>query len=191
MTTYCDGKQGTFLNVKGTGIDRDIIGNGSVEVIQTTSSTVVYQTWGVYTAAVSNGQVVEAFRGYHGKNSNDGFMVYKPTSTTNRLTRTSAPTGSLTSWTSSTTSWINRLVYSHGGFPVTTYTTEIKETSGLQLFKASQGTGHFTVTLLECGCDLSDCQMGTFPGDFCCTNCAQQSGILNEIIAALQARNNG
>lgn len=190
MVFHCLGKQGTYLKVSGNSGSNSIVSQTSLESIQASSINAGFAVWRVYTATTVNGRVVEAYRGAFGKSHTESFIIYKPTATSNRLTRSGAPTGTLTSWTSSTTSWVSRTEFSHGDPVTLTYTTTIKEGQKV-LLSVSQPDGYHTVEELACGCDTADCQMGIFPTNFCCTNCAQQSVILQEIISTLQARNNG
>lgn len=192
MTTLCEGTQGTHFRVSGNGIDQEFVSGGGVTVAQSSSSTVAYAVWNVFT---QTGSSSPTSRGFHGISSNNSFIVVNVWNSTrrvyfSRLTHTGAPSGSLRSWTSSQLSYFSHQVFSHGSLPVTTYSTVIKAASGSTIWQGSSQSGYHNVSVLACGCDESDCQQGTFPTDFCCTNCAQQSGILQEIISALQARNN-
>lgn len=192
MAIHCSGKQGAHLRVSGNGISPvDIVTGGGAVSEQSSSIRDGFATWRVYTATTVNGRVIEAYRGVHSKLHAYSFYIWKPSATSNRLTHTGAPNGSLVSWTSSTTSWISRIEFSHGDPLIWIYRTRVLSSSGSVLFDRSSESSAFSVSELACGCDNSDCQHGIFPTNFCCTNCAQQSGLLQEIISALQARNNG
>jgi hypothetical protein len=176
---YCDGTQGTALRVTGGTTDEIVIGGGGLRAVTSTQTTGGYAVWRVYVAGV--------YRGVHGKNGDETFGVARHSANRgNYLYRSSNPSGVLHYWRASSLQSISRLEFSHGSPPVTTCTTRILSADGSELRRFSkQGSCH-SVSLIECGCPESDCQRGSFPDDFCCTNCAQQAGILSGILGALQ-----
>lgn len=196
MPIHCSGKQGTHLRISGNGITPvEIVTGGGAESIQSSSTNSNDSaSWDIYTSGVSNtGQVVEVLRASNRTKFHwESFYVRTVTPGNYVVTKSSIPTGSVSnSWSAARVPWVSRIVFKSGTPVTTTYRTIVKNSNGSEVFNRTSTSGAFTVSELQCGCDESDCQMGTFPTDFCCTNCAQQSGILNEIIAALQARNNG
>lgn len=190
MQIHCPGTQGTHLRVSGNGINTEIVtgGGATSEQISGISNPEGFATWRVYSRSSTG---IEADRGLHGKTNSQSFIV---TNTWNsqlrvyqsRLTLNTSPNGSLRSWTAAVTSSFSRQVFSHGSGPTTSYRTLVRSSSGSVLFDQSSGVSPFTVSVLQCGCNNDDCQRGAFPTDFCCTNCAQQSGILSSILGALR-----
>lgn len=189
MTIFCQGKQGTYLRVTGNNVNREIISGGGVVSKQTQSVTEGMASWRVYTGTTINGRFIEGYRGIHAKLNSQYFFVYKSSARRNHLTRSDIPSSSIKTWTHSSTSSLSRLEFVSGVPPTTTYRTLIKDADGKTLFDGSQTTGYHTVSLIECGCDDSDCQIGSFPDNYCCTNCGQQSGILSSILSALNGVN--
>jgi hypothetical protein len=189
MATHCAEKQGTHLQVSGNGITPiDIVTGGGATSTQSSSSTVAYATWQVFTRTGSSSPTS---RGFHGILSDNSFIVVNVWNSQrrvyfSRLTHTGAPQGSMRSWSSSQLSFFSHQIFSHGSLPVTTYTTIVRSPGGSILFNQSSTSGQFAVSEIECGCDNEDCQRGTFPSDFCCTNCAEQVGILSGILGALR-----
>jgi len=190
MTIYCEGKHGTHLRVTGNNTDKEIISGGGVVSIQSQSATEGLARWRVYTGTTINGRFYEGYRGIHAKLNSQFFFVYKSSSRRNHLTRSDIPNSSINSWVHSSTSSISRLVFVSGTPPTTTYKTVIRDSLGTTLFEGSQTSGYHTVSLIECGCDISDTQCGSFPSNYCCTNCEHQSGILDGILSALQGAMN-
>lgn len=186
---FCDGKQGAYLKISGNGLDRTLITGGGSYVQNTSNIPDGYATWFVYTAAqLANGTVVEGYRGARGKLHSQTFVVnnvWQNGAYSSRL-QLSGSAGIIQSWIYARPSWISRIVFSHGDTPTTTYTTRILSATGGELWKGSSTSGYYNVSAIECGCDNEDCQKGTFPTNFCCTNCAEQVGILSGILSALQ-----
>lgn len=186
---FCDGKQGAYLEISGNGISQTLITGGGSYVQNTQSTADGFAVWRVYTAAqLANGNVAEAYRGARGKLNSQTFVVnniWQNGAYSSRL-QLAGSAGIFQSWIYARPSWLSRVEFSHGTFPTTTYTTRILSATGSQLWTGSSQTGHYNVSVLECGCDNEDCQKGTFPSNFCCTNCAQQAGILSGILSALQ-----
>jgi hypothetical protein len=193
MPIHCSGKQGTHLQISGNGIAPvEIVTGGGAESIQTVSTNSNdYAWWDVRVQTRSStGSIVNITSTNKGKYHWESFFFTRtPWNGTfiNRLTKSSLPAGSsLQSWTSSSTFSVVGQTFKSGVAPVTTYRTIVKDALGLEAFNRTSSSGQFVVTELQCGCADSDCQMGTFPTDFCCTNCAEQSGILSGILGALR-----
>lgn len=191
MPTHCSGTQGTHLRVSGNGITPvEIVTGGGAISEQTTSVIDGYAVWGV-TIGYS-GSSSGRFMGNHGKRHSASFIVnnvrISSTQYSIRLALNTAPNTTIASTTAGVTGFIRSVVFSHGDPVRTNYRTVVKSPSGSTLFDRSSDSGHFSVSELTCGCNDSDCQMGTFPTDFCCTNCAQQSAILSSILSALNSR---
>lgn len=174
-------KWGLWENENGT--DRILLFEStSIRVDTSVTQNEGYAVWRVYTATTVNGRVVEAYRGAFGKLHSQSFLIYKPTSSSNRLTHSGAPTGTLASWTSSTTSWINRTDFSHGDPVIPKHHIKITSAEG---FLAYQFVKDYTPLdfSVHCGCNYNNCQKGTFPQKYCCFSCSDVNRWLLQIKA--------
>jgi hypothetical protein len=195
MPVHCGGKQGTYLRISGNGIQPvEIITGGGAESVQTfTSNSNDSAYWDIYTSGRSStGAIVEVLRASNRIKQNwESFYVRTVTPGNYTVTKSSIPTGSVSSsWSAINVPWVSRVVFRSGSFPTTTYRTVVKSFGGQELFNRTSTSGAFLVTEIECGCPSDDCQHGTFPTNYCCSSCAQQSGILSSIKSALQSKAN-
>jgi hypothetical protein len=195
MPIHCSGKQGSHLRVSGNGITPvEIVTGGGAESIQSSSTNSNDSaTWDIYTSGRSStGAIVEVLRASNRTKFHwESFYVRTVTPGNYTVTKSSIPTGSVSnSWSATNVPWVSRIVFKSGTPVTTTYRTIVKNSNGSEVFNRTSTSGAFTVSELQCGCPNEDCQMGVFPTDFCCTNCAQQASILNTIASSLRSKLN-
>jgi len=184
---FCDGKQGAYLQISGNGLNQTLITGGGSTEEKTTSTPEGLATWSVYVGStLANGQFVESLRGRILKLHSQSFSIHYDSRFARWWISIDGGNSRNATWQSSRPNWITRVVFYSGSQPITTYTNRILSATGSELWKGSSTSGYYSVQEIECGCDNEDCQKGSFPSNFCCTNCAQQAGILSGILSALQ-----